>query len=356
MLSQCIAMIGNMSVLERNNTIENDYFEEFYSDTNFSLPNICLFVMGIITGIFGSIGVIWYERNCRNRFRTVINQLVATEAWFVLLWCLLVYIPNGARFYYGPFGELFCDINIFFKNVLWSLVLLTLNVILMLRYTFIFHVKNFAVINDDVLTLILNLSILMISIWASIVKRFTPGKLPLAYYLCSGLNPNQDLDEDYLTSPKKYNPGLLVFVFSCVVHLVMLPRIFYYRLVTERNGHQIQLGTLNIARQNDVSNQEVIPAGRINVPSSLNNNKDILDIITHVFLLIAILVIGVLVKMSDGVSPKNLNLEENHWILLARQFYMPVLGNIVILILLFTMNTMDRSKIWRKFSSLFRKY
>ena len=64
----------------RNHT-ESDryYFQEFYSHQGLTPITACVFVFGTVIGIIGPIGIIWYERNCSNRFRTVVNQLVSTR-------------------------------------------------------------------------------------------------------------------------------------------------------------------------------------------------------------------------------------------------------------------------------------
>ena len=346
-----------MLTIGNKTEVDNDFFEEYFSSKELSVARIGIFVLGIVIGIFGPIGLIWYERNCKNRFRTVINQLVATDAWFILLWCLFVYIPDGARFSYGPFGELFCDIEIFLKNVLWSCMLITLDVILMLRYAFIFYVKNFAVINDDVLALILNLSIVIVSIWLSVVKRFTPGNLPLSYYLCSGLNPNQNLTKgSYLSTPKKYNTGRLVLVISFVLHLVMIPRIAYYQFITNKKEQTIQLGTINSRDRLDVLNNQVCPSGRIPIPTVLNKNKHIIDMVTYTAVLVTLCIVGILIGMSDSVEPKHFNLEKNHWIPLSMQLYGPAIGGIAILTVLMAMTTTDRKGIWRQIPAPCKRY
>ena len=128
----------------RNHT-ESDryYFQEFYSHQGLTPITACVFVFGTVIGIFGPIGIIWYERNCSNRFRTVVNQMVSTGSWFVLLSVVFVFIPDCIRLLcVGPFSEEMCDLQIFVKNVLWSCILLTLDTILVLRYIFIFYVKK----------------------------------------------------------------------------------------------------------------------------------------------------------------------------------------------------------------------
>ena len=197
-----------------NITIHVDYFEGVYSSTSLTPVTIFIYVIGLIIGVLGPIGTIWYERNCNNRFRTILNQMFAAMAWYLLAYTVLIYIPDGARFFYGPFGGIYCDIYVVLRNILWISLLLTLDCMLITRHAFIFTLKNFAVINDDILAKMFNLSIILVASWASFVKRITPGNLPLNYYLCGGIDPNDGFpDGHFLDTPQKYNTGR---IFVCI--------------------------------------------------------------------------------------------------------------------------------------------
>ena len=190
--------------LTSNFTLQIDHFNEVYSDELFTPIIGLVFVVGLIIGTLGPISIIWYERNCGNRFRTIINQLFAISAWYMLAHVSLVYIPEGVRFVYGPYGKTYCDMLTVLLNILWIGVMLTLDIILILMYAFIFVLKHFAVINGDISTKLVSRSILFVAIWAAIVKRMARGKLPLNFYLCCGVNPNENEEEGtYLGSPQK---------------------------------------------------------------------------------------------------------------------------------------------------------
>ena len=137
-----------------------------------------------------------------------------------MTYTVLIYIPDGLRFIYGPFGEVFCEIHVLTHNMLWPCLLLSLDSMIVLRYVFVFCMKNFAVINDDLLVRVLNLSILFLGMWASLVRRYTPGRFPLHYYLCTGMDPNKGLGVGtYLASPPKYNAGRLIVVSSFILNM-----------------------------------------------------------------------------------------------------------------------------------------
>ena len=111
--------MNTMSSNSSNSTDMLDFFQGVYSNTSFTPITFLVFLTGVIIGIFGPVSIIWYERNCDNRFRTVLNQMFARSAWYLLAYTILVYIPEGARFLHGPYGEIYCDFHVFFRNLLW---------------------------------------------------------------------------------------------------------------------------------------------------------------------------------------------------------------------------------------------
>ena len=335
--------------ISSNFTVALDFFQGVYSNTSFTPITILVFLMGVIIGTFGPVSIIWYERNCDNRFRTVLNQLFARSAWYLLAYTMLVYIPEGARFLVGPYSELYCDFHVFFRNILWVAILLTLDCIVLLRYVFVFSLKNFAVICDDVLAMFFNLAILLIAIWGSFVKRVTPGNLPINYYLCSGKDPNEDGgDGHYLNTPQKYNTGRIIIAMSFLLHVVLVPRVLYYQLKTVRDQQPLQLGTLENEGSNQNSDGPRSTRKRINTLKNLNNNATILDMATQITFLVSLSIIAVAIINSEHLEPRMLNLDEYKYIPFTIQIYGPFVGFLAIHTILFTRNVVMRQRLWRK--------
>ena len=111
-------------------------------------------------------------------------------------------------------------------------------------YSF-FRLSNFAVINDGVLAATLNFSITLIGIWATVVKRFSVGEVPLQYYICTGIDPNKGHGPgNYHCSSKKYNASLIVWVFCLFLHIVLMTKIFCFQRKAEKKVRPIELGVL----------------------------------------------------------------------------------------------------------------
>ena len=332
-----------------NFTVALDFFQGVYSNTSFTPITILVFLLGVIIGTFGPVSIIWYERNCDNRFRTVLNQMFARSAWYLLAYTIIVYIPEGARFLVGPYSELYCDFHVFFRNILWVAILLTLDCIVLLRYVFVFSLKNFAVISDDVLAMFFNLAILLIAIWGSFVKRVTPGNLPISYFLCCGKDPNENGgDGHYLNTPQKYNTGRIIIAMSFLLHFVMVPRVLYYQLKTVRDQQPLQLGTLENEGSNNNSDGPRSTRKRINTLKNLNNNATILDMATQITFLVSLCIIAVAIINSEHLEPRMMNLDEYKYIPFTIQIYGPFVGFLAIHTILFTRNVAMRQRLWRK--------
>ena len=109
-----------------------------------------------------------------------------------------------------------------------------------------FRLSNFAVINDGIIAVSLNLSILFIAIWTTIIKRFSVGILPLNHYICSGINPQENLGtKAYQSMAKKYNSSLIVVSLCFLLHVGLGPKILMFKRRSEKKVEPIILGNLN---------------------------------------------------------------------------------------------------------------
>jgi len=181
-----------------------------------------------------------------------------------------------------------------------------------------------------------------------------PGKLPLNFYLCCGNNPNEDAKEgDFLGTPQKYNTGRIILISSVILHLIMIPRIMYYQYTTERNEKPIELGTIEDDNTISISDSQRPSLKTKKASTSLNKNKTILDMITQITFLLGIIIIGITIRISDEVEPKNYNLKRYKYIPLTIQIIGPFILYIALHTILFRRNTLMRQTIWRRIKSQF---
>ncbi len=87
-------------------------------------------------------GIIWFEKYGSDLKRIFINRIVSSMSWNSLLWLIVVHIPELFWFFYQPFPENYCLINLFLRNVFFNQIVLYSDAIVIARYIFIFWMKN----------------------------------------------------------------------------------------------------------------------------------------------------------------------------------------------------------------------
>ena len=71
-------------------------------------------------------------------FRTLINQMNSTVSCIIVVYCILVGLPDLFRYIMGPYDVRFCEFIQFVRVSLWTMAFLILGVIISIRYIFIF--------------------------------------------------------------------------------------------------------------------------------------------------------------------------------------------------------------------------
>ena len=199
----------------------------------------------------------------------------------MISYIVFVYIPDGVRYLIGPLNSSFCDVHNFLKNYIFTCILLTLDCIILLRYIFVFKLSNFAIINDDLITVFLQISILTVSFWMAGVKRFSVGKMPLNYYMCSGTNPPHETDEEgYGKLFKKFDSVVILMSASFLLNTFVFVKIFLFQRKAEKATRQIEIGRINNPENEKQENCEARRNNQKN--QSRNVQKSMADLTTQV--------------------------------------------------------------------------
>ena len=144
--------------------------------------------LGTIVTLPLIIGIIRFEWDHHNR--TLINQLVSSLMWSLMAWILIYQLFTLLIFIFGPVKiSTFCIVFAYSRNALIMIMLLLQNAILIVRYIFIFHLKNPTALQDDFWKLFINIWITVFSILIQYVYSYQPGKHILIYYICQGEYP-----------------------------------------------------------------------------------------------------------------------------------------------------------------------
>ena len=118
-----------------------------------------------------------------------------------------------------------------------------------------YRLSNFAVMNDGIIAVSINLSVALIAIWTTVVKRFSEGTLVLNHYICTGIDPDNEHggNGNYQSLPKKYNSSLIVVGLCFLLHIVLWPKIFLYKRKAEKKVVPVVLGNLNLQQPNEAN-------------------------------------------------------------------------------------------------------
>lgn len=199
-------------------------FQDLYQNNPSKL--IALTISTIFTIILAPLayGIIWFEQDNNNR--TLINQLVSSLMWCILIWFAFIQPETFFIFAFGPLkvSEL-CTIHTYARNAVIIQGLLILNSIVLSRYIFIFHLKNPTMLQDDFWKFFINLWSISTSVLSQYVFYWTPGKSPIHYHICLGEDPN-------ITSEQGIKPNTsltAIGILSIVLFLIIRVRTFVYK-------------------------------------------------------------------------------------------------------------------------------
>lgn len=98
----------------------------------------------VVTLLFCSLcaGIIWYEQYGSDLKRILINRLVSSFAWIALHGHMLIVFPDLVLYSYRPLPVWFCYLNILIRNAMVVNAFLLLDAIIIVRYVFIFWLKD----------------------------------------------------------------------------------------------------------------------------------------------------------------------------------------------------------------------
>ena len=140
-------------------------------------------------------------------------------------WNFLVQIPTLFRYLFGPFNQPLCLLDMTIRNALLMQGLMYIDATMIIRYIFIFLMKNPTALQDDFWRLFLVIWTSSFTAISQIIFVYTPGKSPHNYFICLGSFPIK-----YIGVGIKPNfPLTILLIFSLAVLLIAGPRIKMYQ-------------------------------------------------------------------------------------------------------------------------------
>ena len=119
---------------------------------------------GLLLGflnVLGSAGIIWHEKFGSDNKRIFLNKIVASLNWVSIAWFLLIQPTDMLLYFYKPLPDWYCNIIYILRNSLILLSVIYTDLILIVKYIFIFWMKNPANFQDDFWSFIVNVWVVM---------------------------------------------------------------------------------------------------------------------------------------------------------------------------------------------------
>jgi len=167
--------------------------------------------------------IVWFERFGSTKERTVINKLFSSICLAGMLTNFFVQVLYIFRFAYGPLPAMVCFVLCLTKRVIINYALLMLDLISLIRYIFIYWLKNPAAFKDEFWCVFLNLWCILISISFQIVRATVPGNHLVEYSMCTGNDP----------TPFFYLPSFgrgYIESFSLIIQIIVYIKIWLYKI------------------------------------------------------------------------------------------------------------------------------
>ena len=170
-----------------------------------------------------ALGSICCEKSGSNdNKRTLMNKNLSSLFWSGIQYFVLCQYSDVFQFIFGPFSEQYCILQAALKTCLKHQILMYFDMGLIVRYIFVFRLKNPSAIYDEFWNWFIRFVVVSASYILTIVIYFLPMKKPLNFYLCAHLDPTPDLE-----LPERLH-GTLEIISLCM-HLLVNLRISVFK-------------------------------------------------------------------------------------------------------------------------------
>ena len=135
--------------MSNNTETEIVNFDVIFEDRPLKFVGIVFsFVMIGIIFCLGS-GIIWFEFYGSDLKRILTNRLVSSICWCTLESLFLIWLPDLLLYVYRPYPTWACTLHGIFKNAVLLRLMLLFDSIIIVRYIFIFWLKNHLNFDDQ---------------------------------------------------------------------------------------------------------------------------------------------------------------------------------------------------------------
>ena len=226
-------------------TFNQSLFEDDHHLNPLKIFGITISIFNIVFVTLLMYAIIWYEKYGTNQNQTLINNFVVSACWTGIAYNIINQIPEVIVAFGFPLGRLFCTFCLMFNCVLIIHYSSLAGSISIVRYLYIFEYKNPTGRYDEFWCIFVNIVILVIAFVSQFVFQFLPGKNPYYYYVCLGVNPEQDLKA-------KVNLLLqinLVVCFFIYLYVAIKIKYFNYKFESNKVSPQLTISSIDTSFQ-----------------------------------------------------------------------------------------------------------
>ena len=158
-----------------SSNITEDYFSGLFENRSSKISAVivsfCLNILNVVL----AYGIIWYDRYGIDKKQNLMNKLITSICWVLIITVPILQLFEIPRYFFGPQPALFCFIQMVIKKASkWQLLLL-LDASILTRYIFIFWLKNPNAVHDGFWSIFVNIWIFGFSLItnAVLLSRYT---------------------------------------------------------------------------------------------------------------------------------------------------------------------------------------
>jgi hypothetical protein len=204
------------------NRTQNNIFEGVYEIRLTKLLGIFISVVNITFFTPAIYFMIWYEKFESNHPRSLVNQFVSSSCWSAIVFNSLVQTGEIGIAFNGSVNSAFCYFHTVLKLALTIQYTWQVTAISVVKYLYIFVLKNPSGQYDDFWCFYINISIAIHATLAQIVFLLIPGKNPYFLNICIGE------DQTHLGKTKiNYTFHASIVILFAIYSFVLLKKMLY---------------------------------------------------------------------------------------------------------------------------------
>jgi len=229
------------SEFQSPNCTQNNIFEGVYEMRLSKIIGIFISIVNIVILSPAIYFVIWYEKfGINHNTRSLVNQFASSGCWTALIYNILAQTTEVLIAIIGLVSKPICYLHTLLKIVLviqytWQAISMSV-----IKYLYIFVLKNPSGQSDDFWCFFINMLITFHGLLSQTVFLYLPGKNPYFYNLCIGEDPTSIRETKI-----NYSLHLSIIILCFIYFYVLLKKYFYnseevFPTISHQIGHNNQ--------------------------------------------------------------------------------------------------------------------